>query len=176
MLPGFSITLLLSGRKVVLVGDGPRTDERADRLAAAGAEVERVAPDDYHPDRVRGAAVVLAHSDREDLDRRIARDARQAGALAYAHDLPKISDFTMPGLARRGPLTLAISTSGLAPALARQLRRELQRLLDGAGPAIDGLLERLIAVRTVASGAERIRRLTGLAARLRFTGEIAIEE
>lgn len=169
------MTLLLSGRKVVLVGDGPRADERAARLAAAGAEVSRVRPDDYHPGCLQGAAVVMAHSDRDELDRRIAGDARAAGALAYAHDLPDISDFAMPGLARRGPLSLAIATSGLAPSLARQLRRELQRLLDGAGQALDDLLERMIAVRARTEGAERIRRLGELAARLRFTGELAVE-
>jgi len=170
----FSVNLLLSGRKVVVVGDGPRSDEREARLATAGAEVCRIHPDDYRPELLRGAVVVMAHSDRDELDRRIASDARQVGALAYAHDLPEISDFAMPGLARRGPLTVAIATSGLAPALARQMRRELQRLLDGAGQAIDQLLERMTEVRAATAGQERRRRLAGLAGRLRFTGAISV--
>jgi uroporphyrin-III C-methyltransferase/precorrin-2 dehydrogenase/sirohydrochlorin ferrochelatase len=45
-------------------------------------------------------------------------------------DHPAQSDFSLPAVVRRGPLTLAISTAGQAPAFAAWLRKQLERLLD----------------------------------------------
>ena len=174
MRPGFSVSLLLTDRRVVVVGSGAGADDRADRLARARAEVVRITAEDYTPDRLEGAFLVMAHSDDDELDRRIARDARAAGALAYAHDQPAISDFAMPALARRGPLSVAIATSAVAPSLARQLRRELQAMLDRAGQAIDQLIERMARARAIPEAAERRQHLAELAASLRLTGEIQV--
>lgn len=120
--------------------------------------------------------LVVAHGDDPALDRRVAADARAAGALAYAHDQPDVSDFAFPALARRGPLSLAISTDGVAPALARRVREEIDRLFADLGPALDQLLDDLAALRaSAAAGAERTERLYRLACRLRFAGRLAVD-
>ncbi len=111
-----------------------------------------------------------------ELDRRIGADARRAGCLFYAHDQPAISDFALPAVARRGALTLAISTDGLAPSLAGHLRRELQRLLDDAGRALDDLLERVAAARTRLPRSGRKARLAELTGRLKLRGRLAIDD
>lgn len=123
-----------------------------------------------------GAFLVVAHGDDPSFDRRVAADARAAGALAYAHDQPDVSDFAFPALARRGPLSLAISTDGVAPALARRMREEIDRLFADIGPALDQLLEDLAAHRAgAAPGQERAERLYRLACRLRFAGRLAVD-
>ncbi len=43
-------------------------------------------------------------------------------------DVPELCTFTVPATLRRGALTIAISTNGSAPALAKAIRRELERL------------------------------------------------
>lgn len=174
--PGLAISLRLTGRAALVVGAGAGADERTSRLRAAGADVRRVAPDEYRTDMCVGAFLVVAHGDDPAFDRRVAADARAAGALAYAHDQPGVSDFAFPALARRGPLSLAISTDGVAPALARRMREEIDRLFADLGPALDALIDDLAAHRAgAAPGPDRAERLYRLACRLRFAGRLAVD-
>jgi siroheme synthase (precorrin-2 oxidase/ferrochelatase) len=170
-----AVSLQLRGRSALVIGEGSGADERASRLGAAGAAVRQVAPAEYRTDMCDSVFLVAAQSGDQELDRRIALDARAAGALGYAHDQPEVSDFAFPALARRGPLTVAISTDGVAPALARRLREELERALDAAGPGLDSLLADLELARAEAPpSAERAGRLSRLAARLRLLGRFDI--
>src|SRR5688500_3200733 len=107
--PVLPVSLYLERRAVLLVGDGPLADERAARLDAAGASARRVGAAAYRAEDCAGTFLVLAATGDPALDRRIAADARARGALAYAQDQPAVSDLAMPAIARRGPLTLAIS-------------------------------------------------------------------
>ncbi len=121
--------------------------------------------------------LVVAQSGNPELDRRVAADAASAGAtLRYAHDQPEVSDFAFPALARRGPVTLAISTDGAAPALARRLREELARILEEAGAELDALLRELEHEREEwAPSPERADRLYRLACRLQVVGRLEID-
>lgn len=174
MRPALAIGLYLVDKRVVLVGVGAGADERAKRLELARARVVRVLPEAYVRDDISDAFLVMAQSGDSELDRRIALDARDAGVLAYAHDQPEVSDFAMPSVARRGPLTIAIATSATAPALARKLGRELQRMLDAAGASLDQLLSGMASART-ASGPARYQRLAELADTVRVSGELTID-
>ena len=138
--------------------------------------MRQVAPADYRTDMCAGAFLVIAQSGNPELDRRVTGDAGAAGALRYAHDQPDVSDFAFPALARRGPVTVAISTDGAAPALARRLREELARLLEEAGADLDALLRELEHEREEwAPSPERADRLYRLACRLRVAGRLEIE-
>jgi siroheme synthase (precorrin-2 oxidase/ferrochelatase) len=175
--PSLAISLRLTGRPVLVVGSGAGADERTSRLRAAEAVVRVVAPDEYETDMCVGVFLAVAQSGDPALDRRVAADARAAGALSYAHDQPEASDFVFPALARRGPLSLAIATDGTAPALARRVREEMARLLDEIGPALDQLLDLLARERAAAPpGPGRAERLYQLACRLRFAGHLAVDQ
>jgi precorrin-2 dehydrogenase / sirohydrochlorin ferrochelatase len=171
--PALAVSLYVAGRRCVVVGDGQAADERAARLVEAGANPERISAAAYRPDALTGAFVVLC-SDAA-LAPQVSRDARTAGALFYAMDLPDLSDFAAPAVARRGPLTLAVATAGEAPALARRLRQELQRILDAAPGPLDDLLAEMIRVRTtLPSGPDRTERLRALAERLTLDGKLTL--
>jgi precorrin-2 dehydrogenase/sirohydrochlorin ferrochelatase len=173
--PGFPVSLLLAGRRAVVVGDSPKADERTSRLRAAGADVLQVGMSAYKPSMCAGAFVVLAHTDDPQRDRQVVRDARAAGCLVYAHDQPAVSDWAMPAVVRRGPVTVAIATDGVAPGLAGRLRRELGRVIDAAGAALDRLVDQLARARADREDGARARRLSALAGRLRLDGRLIVE-
>jgi siroheme synthase-like protein len=173
--PGLPIALHLRGKRAVVVGSDAGADDRAARAAAAGADVIRTPAADYRAEALAGAAIVFAQTGDPARDAAIAGDARAAGALGYAADQPAASDFSMPAVAARGPLKLAVSTDGVAPALARRLREELDRLLAAAGTALDALLAELAARRSALPPGERRGPLAALAARLHLDGTIRID-
>ena len=175
--PALTLSLAIGGRPALVIGSGAAADERASRLRAAGAAVRQVSASGYRTDMCADVFLVVAQSGNAELDRRVAADAAAAGAaLRYAHDQPEVSDFAFPALARRGPVTLAISTDGAAPALARRLREELARLLEDAGAELDALLRELEHEREEwAPSPERADRLYRLASRLRLAGGLVIE-
>ncbi len=58
--------------------------------------------------------------------------AQARGVPVNVVDTPALSSFIMPAIVDRGPITIAISTGGAAPALARKLRAEIERALPAA--------------------------------------------
>src|SRR5438477_4048981 len=128
--------LTLTGRRVLLVGGGPVAAAKLDQLLASGADVHVVAPDvDARIERAASAIPGLAIDRRgftsSDLDDawlvvaaatpevnrevRLAADARRTFVNAV-DDPPNASAF-LGGVVRRQGVTIAISTSGDAPAL-----------------------------------------------------------
>lgn len=175
--PALPISLYVAGRRVLVVGDGPGAEERARRLEAAGADLVRIATAAWRDELCAGAFAVLANGEDDAHNGRVARAARAAGCLAYAHDQPALSDFAMPALIRRGPLQIAISTDAAAPALSRRLREQLEALLDTAGPRLEALLTRLERARaSLPRGAERARELYRMASALHLRGTVDVDE
>jgi precorrin-2 dehydrogenase/sirohydrochlorin ferrochelatase len=81
----------------------------------------------YSRDDLAGVFLVIAATSSQALHEDIYRQARQAGILCNSVDEPERCDFFYPAVVRRGPLQIAVSTSGRAPALAQRLRRDLER-------------------------------------------------
>ena len=137
------IFLHLQGRRVLLVGAGPVGASKLAQLLAAGADVRVVAPD-VHPD-VEAATVVIERRafEAKDLDdawlvvaaatpevnRQVAEAAAVRRIFVNAVDDPPNATAYLGGVVRRDGVTLAISTSGEAPAIAGLLREGLDALL-----------------------------------------------
>ena len=134
----------LTGRRCVLVGGGRVAERKIRALLPSGAELRVVAPEatarirslarhrrltwkraSYGPSSLRGAGLVFAATSDEATNRRVARDARRLGLFVNVADDPALCTLVMPAILRRGDLLVAVSTSGLSPALARSLRDEL---------------------------------------------------
>lgn len=174
--PTFQISLYLTDRPVLLVGSGSIADDRARRLERAGAALTRVPDSDYAPELCTGTFLVLATGEDNSLNARIMADARAAGCLCYAHDQPELSDFASPALVERGPLTLAISTQSVAPALSRVMREQLDALLASGGARLDALIAELESLRERLPRGQRGARLYALASRLRIDGGIRVDD
>ncbi len=137
------IFLHLRGRRVVLVGAGPVGASKLAALLAAGAEVRVVAPD-IHPD-VEAAPVTIERrpfvpTDLDDawfvvaaatpeVNRAVALAAEERRLFVNAVDDPPNATAYLGGVVRRDGVTLAISTSGEAPAIAGMLREGLDALI-----------------------------------------------
>ncbi len=131
----------LSGRRVVVVGAGAMADEKADGLQRCGADVRRVAPEEYETSLLEGAFLVVAAVDDMAVARRIYDDAETRSMLVNVADVPDLCNFILPAIARRGPLTVAISTSGASPALAKRIRREIESLIGEEHARLAHLLD-----------------------------------
>ena len=137
------IFLHLRGRRVVLVGAGPVGASKLGQLLAAGAEVRVIAPE-VHAD-VTAAPVQIEQrkfvaSDLDDawlvvaaatpeVNRHVADAAEARRIFVNAVDDPPNATAYLGGVVRRDGVTLAISTSGAAPAIAGLLREGLDALL-----------------------------------------------
>jgi uroporphyrin-III C-methyltransferase/precorrin-2 dehydrogenase/sirohydrochlorin ferrochelatase len=174
--PALAVSLTLTGRRVLVVGDGESAAERASRVRDAGADLTVVSTATYQTDMCDDVFLVIAETGNDERDRRIAADARAAGALAYAHDQPAWSDFAFPALARRGPISFAIATDGAAPALSRRLRAEVQGALDECGDALDELVSAMEREREARPpGDLRAARMRQMSERVRLRGRFDVE-
>jgi len=136
--------LNLNGRDVLLVGGGPVAAAKLQQLLAAGAQVRIVAPAvtaeiQPHPDvtierrpfapsDLDGAWLVVAAA-TPDVNRQVAEEAEPRRLFVNAVDDPANASAFLSGVVRRDGVTLAISTSGAAPALTALLREGLDALL-----------------------------------------------
>ncbi len=135
--------LHLHGRRVVLVGAGPVGASKLTQLLAAGADVRVVAPE-VHPDVLAAGVAVeqrgFVPSDLDDawlvvaaatpeVNAAVAEAAEQRRIFVNAVDDPPNATAYLGGVVRRDGVTVAISTSGEAPAIAGLLREALDALL-----------------------------------------------
>jgi precorrin-2 dehydrogenase/sirohydrochlorin ferrochelatase len=171
--PALAVSLFVSGRRCLVVGEGAMATERAGRLSAAGAEVVLLPRAGYRAPLLDGAFMVFCCD--ASLGPVVSRDARARGVLCYVLDMPDLSDCAMPALVRRGPLQIAVSTDGVSPSLARRLREEIEHLLSRNGVALDAFVEHLATMREETAPALRRTELYAEACRLSIDGSVKIE-
>jgi precorrin-2 dehydrogenase/sirohydrochlorin ferrochelatase len=80
----------------------------------------------YERLHLQGAILAFAATDDLDLNRAIAADARELGVWCNMAAEPDLGSFIVPSVFEQGALSIAISTSGLSPAVAKLLRQKLQ--------------------------------------------------
>ncbi|MEJ5200300.1 MAG: bifunctional precorrin-2 dehydrogenase/sirohydrochlorin ferrochelatase, partial [Anaerolineae bacterium] len=150
----------LATPRVVVVGGGAVAERKVAGLRAAGAAVtiisptltpglERLAEDGavqavrrpYRPGDLEGAFLVIAATDDRTANHAVWEEAERRGCLINVVDDPEHSNFIVPAVVRRGEITLAISTGGASPALARRLRERVEATI---GPEY-GILAELLA-------------------------------
>ncbi len=85
-----------------------------------------------------GIFLVVCATDERETNAQVMRDCRSRGIPVNVVDDPELCDFILPSIVEQGGLTIAVSTGGKSPALARRLREELERQY---GPEYGELLE-----------------------------------
>jgi precorrin-2 dehydrogenase/sirohydrochlorin ferrochelatase len=181
---GYPVILHLRGRRAVVVGGGKVAARKIRGLLEAGADVVMVAPEaepelqalaaagtivwrikTFAPSDLEGAFLVIAATNDDKVNEAVAQ-AAAPGQLLNVVDAPQRCDFHVPAVIRRGPLTIAVSTEGASPAVARRIRRELEdQYGEEYGPYLEFLQQaRDIVLREVADPEGRKRLFQALAA------------
>lgn len=147
----YPVLLDIRGRAAVVVGGNDVAAEKAAALAACGALVTvisaefcealqaqaergavRLCQRPATPDDLAGAFVVIAASNDPNLIETIWSAAQHNGQLVNSVDQPERCSFILPSILRRGPLTIAVSTEGTSPSLAKRIRQQLEQRFSAA--------------------------------------------
>ena len=147
---GFPLSLDVKGYPVLVLGGDEEAAEKTQRLLEAGAKVIVVAPslNDTLKDLAASAKVVhrgrhfrdadlesailvmnMVRGDR-DFSRALFAKAREKKFLLWSVDQPESSTVTMPAVVASGHLRVAISTSGVAPALSGFMKEDMERIFN----------------------------------------------
>ena len=143
--PYYPIFLDLSGKRCVVVGGGQVAWRKVTSLLENNAVVEVVSPvicpeiqkladsgkivlkqKAYQTGDLKGAVLAIAATDDSDTNTRVSSEGRANSILVNVVDDAAKSDFILPSCLRREDLTIAVSTSGRSPALARKIRTLLE--------------------------------------------------
>ena len=145
----FAAFLKLAGRPVLVVGGGSLAEVRLEKLLPAQADVVVVAPESsirvallaqagqlrwlrrkFRQSDVKGKWAVFAATGKREVDRAVFAACDRRGVLCNAMDDPDYCHFYVPAIVQRGDLQIAVSSNGQSPALAQQIRRDLEKQFD----------------------------------------------
>lgn len=148
--PAYPVSLNLRSRRCLVVGGGKVASRKVEALLefapesiivvspAACSELQDVSRTGrvvfkqrhYLTDDLDGIFIVIAATDDAAVNVQVSHDARSRGVLVNVADDASLSDFILPAYFRRGAMTVAVSTSGQSPALARKVKERLSLEID----------------------------------------------
>ncbi len=154
----YPIFLDIEGREAVVVGGGAVAERKVEGLLNAGAKVTVVSPEltallgrlaftsavrwlsrAYATGDLDSGWLAIAATDDPAVNSTVARDARERSILVNVADDPASCDFIAPSIVEREGLTIAVSTGGRSPAMARRVREEMERLFPDEYGALLGV-------------------------------------
>ncbi len=141
----YPVFLNLQGRPCLVVGGGAIATRKVNDLVEAGAKVSVIAEKTskdiaklasvgkislavrrWKKEDITGMFLVFAATDDKTVNAEIAARARRCGAIVNAVDDPPLCDFISAATIKRGPLRIAVSTSGRCPKMAAVIRKSLE--------------------------------------------------
>lgn len=160
----YPVSLNIKGRKCVVVGGGEVAQRKVKMLLEHGATVTVISPElgpglvqlaehgeiealnrEYQTGDLKDSFIVIAATDDSNTNRQIVREAGERAVLVNVVDDAQNSDFIVPSFLRRGDITIAVSTAGCSPALARKIRTGLEKNFGEEYAALAQLLNEMRA-------------------------------
>ena len=142
----YPVFLSLKNKRAVVIGGGKIAARKVTALLKAEAEVVVVAKEaskgllrlaekreircyqrPFRPSDIKGAWLVIAATNDHALNERVARETQKCRQWINVVDKPALCQLIFPSVVRKGKLTMAISTNGASPALAKAIRKDLQK-------------------------------------------------
>jgi precorrin-2 dehydrogenase/sirohydrochlorin ferrochelatase len=140
----YPIYLDLRDRPCLIVGGGQVAERKTLSLVEAGANVTVISPSltqklqelsqsgkiihlpkTFDDKDLTGALLVIAATDSREVNTSIGRLCKKRNILVNVVTPPDESSFIVPSVVERGELLIAVSTSGMSPALSK-IRQELE--------------------------------------------------
>jgi precorrin-2 dehydrogenase len=144
----YPVFMNLYGKKVIVIGGGKVAERKILALLKVCSDITVVSPEitkkierlkqnggikhiqrQYRKGDVRKAFLAVAATDSLPINQQVSRDAP---CLVNVVDMPDLCNFIVPSVIKRGALTIAVSTSGISPALSKSIRRELEGMYGSA--------------------------------------------
>ncbi|MGC1496694.1 MAG: siroheme synthase CysG [Sulfitobacter sp.] len=172
----FPMFFQMVGRKVVIVGGGEQAAQKTRLMLKTAADIVVISDVlDTELAALASSGQITQHSGQIDIsdfadcalvfvatgcpgaDSAIYALAKAAGATVNVVDQPSLCDVITPSIVDRDPVVVAIGTEGTAPVLARQIKTQVEQLLEpnlGDLAALAGRLRASAAARL----APRVRR------------------
>ena len=144
--PPYALFAQLEGLCVVVVGAGRVAARKVASLLECRAQVRVIAPEavdeiaeaaslgrielvsrPYASGDLSGAVLAIAATSDRAVNEAVFAEAQQRSMLVNVVDAPELCNFTAPSVLRRGKLQVAVSTSGAAPSVAREVRLGLEQ-------------------------------------------------
>ena len=126
----FPIFMDLQGRRALVIGEGEAAERKAEALSRCGAQVTQAAS--FSPDLLEGCAIAIGAEASEDDLKALVAAATQRGIPVNVVDRPALCSFITPAVVDRSPITVAVSSGGAAPVLARLIRARIEALVPPA--------------------------------------------
>jgi precorrin-2 dehydrogenase/sirohydrochlorin ferrochelatase len=159
----YTICLIgLQARETVVVGGGPVAARKVEGLLAADAQVKVISPAivpelqklvasgaityvqrAYQSGDLENVFLTIAATDDPSVNHSVWAEATRQGCLVNVVDDPEHSTFILPAIVQRGEMTVAVSTGGGSPALARRLRERLEDIFGAEYGVLTELLSEL---------------------------------
>ena len=150
----YPVMLDVRDRLAIVVGGDRVAAEKAAALSTSGARVQVISLEfcdelllqaerkqvtllrkTYESGDLGGAFVVIAATSDPGLVQAIWKETQERGRLVNIVDMPEYCSFIMPSVLRREQLTIAVSTEGASPGLAKRIRHSLEAIFPSAyGP------------------------------------------
>lgn len=169
----FPAFLNISDKKILIIGGGYIAFEKLEHLLDFTQNITVIAKelsDDmqsminqhalpyelkgYEKGDIQGYDIIIAAVDDFDLQESIYEESRSYSCLCNCVDLQKYCDFIFPSYIKKGDLTIAVSTSGSSPAMAKHLRIFLSKIIPDS--IVDFLSELKGLRKTMPKGKSRM--------------------
>ena len=153
----YPVFIDVKNRCCVVIGGGNIGEEKVVKLLDCHADVVVISPEvnegvqsladggeivwhkrEYEAGDLKGAFIAIAATDDNTVNRAIAKEANEHNVLLNVVDVTHLCTFIAPSVATRGNVTVAASTGGASPALARKFRELLNGSpMDSSYPLMD---------------------------------------
>ena len=145
----YPIYLKLKDKPCLVVGGGEVAERKVDGLLKAGASVTVLSPevtdairrlaeggeirhisDNFREEHLDDCSLIIGSTDDPAVNRGVSDSARRRGVWVNIVDSPDESDFFVPSVVKQGDVTIAVSTGGKSPAMAKKIRKDLEKFVN----------------------------------------------
>ncbi len=138
----------LTNKKIVVIGGGKIAGDKICHLLDFTKDITIISPRidqrvkdfidhnslkyisrEYKSGDIDGFYIVIVAADDLELQKKVYQECQDKKILCNSVDSVEYCDFIFPSYIKRGDLTIAFSTSGASPSLAKYLRRAIEKTI-----------------------------------------------